>query len=126
MRTRAAEPPASARFRNDVLPILTKYCVSCHNADLRKGNIAFDEIEAKPGMLDDRQLWWKTLKMVRGGLMPPKNKVHPESKQLDQLISWIKTDAFKGDPRVRRSRDVRPTQPYRIPQHHSRFAAIQF
>jgi len=60
------------RFQKEIKPLLTQFCVNCHNAELKKGNIAFDEIDSNPSVLEDRQLWWKTLKMVRAGIMPPK------------------------------------------------------
>ncbi|CAN5352697.1 DUF1592 domain-containing protein [soil metagenome] len=94
----ANEPEKIARFQKEIKPLLTQYCVNCHNADSKKGNIAFDELEAKPALLEDHQLWLKTLKMTRAGLMPPRNKPHPNSQQLELLASWIKTDVFKSNP----------------------------
>ncbi len=95
----AAGPTSSVRFQKEVKPILTQFCIGCHNAELKKGGIAFDQVDGNPALLEDRQLWWKTLKMVRAGIMPPKNKPHPEAKQIEQIVSWIKSSAFKIDPR---------------------------
>jgi mono/diheme cytochrome c family protein len=95
---RGAEPEAIARFQKEIKPILTQYCIGCHNAELKKGDIAFDQVDGDPAMLENRVLWWKTLKMVRAGIMPPKNKPHPGLEQIDQLVSWIKTATFKIDP----------------------------
>ena len=97
-RASAAEPEGVARFQKEIKPILTKYCVGCHNAELKKGDIDFSQADTDVSMLENRMLWWKTLKMVRAGIMPPKNKPHPELEQIDQLVSWIKTSAFKIDP----------------------------
>jgi mono/diheme cytochrome c family protein len=94
----ASEPRVRERFQKEIKPLLTQYCVGCHNAELKKGNIAFDELETNPQLLEDRPLWWKTLRMTRAGLMPPKNKPHPSVQQLELLAGWIKSDVFKSDP----------------------------
>ena len=94
----ASEPESSERFQKEIKPILTQFCVGCHNTELKKGGIAFDQIDADAAKLENRALWWKTLRMVRAGIMPPKNKPHPEVKQIEQIVSWIKTSAFKIDP----------------------------
>ena len=36
----------------------------------------------------DRDLWLKSLKMVRAGLMPPKGKDRPEADDLNKLEAW--------------------------------------
>ena len=94
----ASEPRGLERFQKEIKPLLTQYCVGCHNAELKKGNVAFDEIETNPALLEDRAFWWKALRMTRAGMMPPKNKPHPSAPQLEHLAGWIKTDVFKSDP----------------------------
>ncbi len=94
----ASEPRVLERFQKEIKPLLTQYCVGCHNAELKKGNIAFDEIEANPTLLEDCAFWWKTLRMTRAGMMPPRNKPHPDAAQLEHLASWIKSDVFKSEP----------------------------
>lgn len=94
----AAGPGAAERFRHEIKPILTQFCVGCHNAELKKGGIAFDQVDGN-APLENRALWWKTLKMVRAGIMPPKNKPHPQAQQIEQIVAWIKSAAFQIDPR---------------------------
>jgi hypothetical protein len=94
---RANEPAETERFRKEIQPILTQFCTGCHNAALMKGGIDFAQDSA--ALVDNRDLWWKTLKMVRADMMPPKNKPHPEARQIETLIGWIKASAFKIDPR---------------------------
>lgn len=95
--SQANESVEIERFHKEVRPILAQFCVSCHDSELKKGGIALDQEETV--LLGNRELWWKVLKMVRADMMPPRNKPHLKPEQIDKLVSWIKTSAFKIDPR---------------------------
>ena len=41
-----------AEFRQEIQPLLKKYCYPCHAGSVKSGNVAFDEI--KPGATPDR------------------------------------------------------------------------
>jgi hypothetical protein len=84
-------------FNKEIRPLLEKYCYDCHGEGEKKGNIAFDELKTQQDLLQNRELWWKVLKNVRSGIMPPQNKPHPEGADKQLLASWIKYDAFGID-----------------------------
>ncbi|HYE32975.1 MAG TPA: DUF1592 domain-containing protein [Methylomirabilota bacterium] len=93
----AAENPAAAEFRRDILPILRDHCFDCHADGTKKGEVAFDEFKSDEELLKP-ELWHHVLKNVRAGLMPPqkKPKLAPESQE--KLEQWIKLRAFGIDP----------------------------
>jgi hypothetical protein len=93
----AAEPAANA-FRTKVEPILDRFCYGCHGGGSSRGGVAFDNADPA-SLLRDRDLWWKTLKMLRAEMMPPKGKPRPSREQLETLESWIKFSAFGIDPK---------------------------
>jgi hypothetical protein len=95
----AAEPDGAARFRKEIEPILTQFCITCHNSELKKGSVTFDEFESDASVLENRDLWWKALKMLRAGMMPPKNKPRPSAEQIALIENWIKGSAFGIDPK---------------------------
>src|SRR5438067_10458615 len=76
-QARGAEVPAEKRFRDEVQPILAKYCYECHADGANKGNVAFDELKSPQALLRKPELWWAVLKNVRAGLMPPARKPRP-------------------------------------------------
>src|SRR5713101_6362831 len=86
----AAEPKGTTQFQKDIEPILFEFCVGCHNSELKKGGIVFDQLESGTALLENRELWWKALKMLRAGMMPPKNKPRPNAEQIVQIEKWIK------------------------------------
>jgi hypothetical protein len=88
----------AASFRKNVEPILTEYCVHCHNSNLKKGGVAF-AVEDVSALLADKDLWLKVFKMLRAELMPPRGKSHPSTEQVERVVNWIKYSAFAIDPR---------------------------
>src|SRR5437763_15674074 len=93
-----AEVPAEKRFRDEVQPILAKYCYDCHADGANKGNVALDELKSDDTLVHNPELWWKVLKNVRAGLMPPARKPQPTDDDRRRLADWIKFGAFGIDP----------------------------
>jgi hypothetical protein len=85
-------------FRNTVEPVLTEYCVGCHNSESKKGGVVFDSEDTKQ-LISDKELWYKALNMLRAGMMPPKGKRRPSADEISQIENWIKYSAFGIDPR---------------------------
>jgi hypothetical protein len=93
-----AEAPAALHFRQTIQPLLAQYCYDCHGDGMKKGGLALDTFEADPVRPENRDLWWKVMKYVRAGIMPPKNKTHPSSAECNRLATWIKFEALGIDP----------------------------
>ncbi|MGO8701911.1 MAG: DUF1592 domain-containing protein [Limisphaerales bacterium] len=94
----ASDLPGVAEFHKTIQPMLQNYCFDCHGDGASKGNVAFDQFKSDQAALENRDLWWKALKNVRAGIMPPANKPRPSSEEQAQLAHWIKTDVFGIDP----------------------------
>src|ERR1051325_9368447 len=94
----AAEIPGAAHFHKQVQPLLTEYCGDCHFDGEKKGNVAFDAFKTDEELLENRDLWWRALKNVRAGLMPPAKKPRPSPEQIQKLAAFVKSDVFEIDP----------------------------
>ncbi len=94
----AAEPTGGAGFHRQVEPILKEYCHDCHADGAHKGGVAFDEFTSDQALLENRELWWKALKNLRAGLMPPGKKPQPSAIQKQSIEHWIKSSVFQVDP----------------------------
>ena len=93
----AGQAPANQtvqRLQKEVQPLLTQFCYECHGEGGRKGSVAFDGFETDELLAADRELWWRVLKNVRAGLMPPPNKPQPSPEHKTALEKWIKYDAM--------------------------------
>ena len=80
---------------------LDTYCVTCHNAKLKTGGIAFDRMDLQ-SVPDDAQVWEKVMRKLRGRLMPPPGAPQPSQKDVDSLVSWLQTtvDTHPEGPRA--------------------------
>jgi hypothetical protein len=94
----AAEAGGAEKFNRDIQPLLAKYCYDCHADGENKADVALDAFKTDPGFLTNRVLWWKVLKNVRAGIMPPPRKPQPSADEKAQLAEWIKYGAFGIDP----------------------------
>ncbi len=96
---RAEDIPAAAHFRKDIKPLLVEYCYDCHGDGETNGNVAFDKFKSDADLVGDHDLWFKVVKNVRAGLMPPPKKDRPSAEEVKQLAAWIKYDSFGIDPK---------------------------
>ena len=94
----AADADGITQFRKIAQPLLNKFCISCHNAEFKKGSVDFDQ-DDPTRLVNDQEVWLKALKMLQAGMMPPKGKRRPSAEQLDQLENWIKYTVFAIDPK---------------------------
>jgi mono/diheme cytochrome c family protein len=83
---RAAAQTAPAADQNRAT--LTTYCVTCHNARLKTGGIAFDNLDLAAAP-DDAQIWEKAPRKLRGHLMPPPGAPQPPQKDIDSFVAFM-------------------------------------
>lgn len=93
-----AAPLEGTHFEQRVLPLLKSYCFDCHGNGSKEGNLTLDQFATTDGALQDRPLWWKVLKNLRAGVMPPAGEKRPTKEELETIADWIKFGAFGIDP----------------------------
>ena len=80
----AAEPAFSPRA------LLDRYCVACHNQQLRTAGLTLDTMDV--GAVAARpDVWEKVVRKLRGGLMPPAGRARPAARAYDELAGWLET-----------------------------------
>jgi hypothetical protein len=94
----AAESRAIVGFRESIQPLLETYCYACHGDGEKNGGVAFDGFKSQAELVGNRELWWRVLKNVRAGIMPPAGEDRPDAEEKRQLERWIKHQAFAIDP----------------------------
>ena len=87
------------QFVQQVQPILEDHCYACHGNGLKKGGVILDGFMANQARLGDREFWWRVLKNVRAGIMPPAGKPQLAVEQRRLLDDWIKYESFGIDPK---------------------------
>ena len=92
--------PAFAEFKRDVQPTLQTFCYDCHGDGEKKGEVAFDDPGSNRQSVGTPGVWWKALKNLRAGLMPPQNKPQPSQSDKNKLEEWIKRRVFEIDAKT--------------------------
>lgn len=76
-------------FTEQVEPLLSQYCFSCHGDDTQKGNVKLNSLN--PDMVNgsDAAHWHSALDMLNSGEMPPAKKTQPSKKERNILVEWM-------------------------------------
>jgi len=81
-----SEATAAAPAGPDAL--LKRYCITCHNGVMRRGNLVLDQADIEqPGR--DPQIWEKVVRKLRTGMMPPAGAPRPDRAALDRFASVV-------------------------------------
>ena len=71
--------------------VLDQYCVGCHNARLKTGGLALDQLDLSR-LADQAAVAEKVTLKLRAGMMPPPRSPRPDRATLDGLITWIEAE----------------------------------
>ncbi|MCB1124025.1 MAG: DUF1592 domain-containing protein, partial [Verrucomicrobiae bacterium] len=88
-------------FKNDVAPLLNKYCIDCHGPDKHKNGVRVDELDTDFVYGRYRDTWHDILDLLNLGDMPPEEEVQPTDRERQLLVDWI-TDQMKQAAAERR------------------------
>ncbi len=94
-------------FQREIVPLLTKYCTGCHNADDREGELSlasFADIQTGgehgpvivAGQSRSSRLW-RVLSGETEPKMPPDGEAEPDEDAIAKLAAWIDAGAQGPD-----------------------------
>jgi hypothetical protein len=83
-------------FRTAVVPLLKRYCTSCHGPSKPKAGLNLASFQDENSARSHRKTWERMREYVEGGLMPPDDRPQPSREEANRLIEWIKS-ALKAD-----------------------------
>jgi hypothetical protein len=84
-------------YERHVVPLLGRYCYSCHGNGKSKGDLALDGYKGQADAINDPKTWERVLHNVRSHVMPPEKKPQPSVEEADLIARWIETQVFKCD-----------------------------
>ncbi len=99
-----AKPPVpatnagEAEYRQQIQPLLKKYCYACHAGGAKSGGVMLDGVSSYAALRQDRKLFQKVLKNMRSGIMPPAGMEQPTPAEKTRIAQWIKTQVYHIDP----------------------------
>ena len=80
----ASSPASPALLR----AVLDRYCVGCHNQQLRTAGLTLDAMDAA-SVAGGGAVWEKVIGKLRMGTMPPPGRPRPDRPTTDALVAWL-------------------------------------
>src|SRR5690242_15255479 len=77
--TPAAVKADAATYQKSVAPVIAKYCVVCHNANVRNGNLNLDALKDAGAAMNDPNAWETVAQKLHAGVMPPPGMPRPKA-----------------------------------------------
>ncbi len=94
----SAAGPSDMDFEADVKPIFSEHCFGCHADGANEGSMSFDDLFAIKKRDEANERWFRVLKQLQAGTMPPADEPQPTAAKLETMKAWIKYGAFGLDP----------------------------
>ena len=76
---------------------LGNYCLDCHDADTRKGEVSLDLLEIDWTDPHSAKTWGKVFEVLQSGEMPPEKKKQPSDKEVHGISSWLSQVLLEND-----------------------------
>jgi mono/diheme cytochrome c family protein len=86
-RQSAAAATGSAPYR----AIVDQYCVTCHSARIKTGDLVLEKLDMSH-VDADAAIWEKVVRKLRAGVMPPQGARHPDEATRHGLIAWLESE----------------------------------
>lgn len=74
--------------------LLDQYCVTCHNAKLKRGDLALDQLDVAH-VERDPERWEKVVRKLRAGMMPQAGAPRPDAKTMEGMIEYVENELDK-------------------------------
>jgi hypothetical protein len=80
--------PAAPSFGKDVRPLLTTYCIACHNTTKKKAGLDLEMLATEAAALEKPNVWEQVGERVRAKEMPPEQSKQPNDGERQKLLAW--------------------------------------
>lgn len=87
-------------FRDEVEPLLAKYCYDCHGEGASKGDVELDAFADYSSLAKDKRFWKRVWENLHARTMPPARKLKPTDIHREAVMGWIERTVFQFDPSV--------------------------
>ena len=118
----AAEVRAAEPYQDQVVPFLNAYCVQCHNAKTRRGELDLTRFPTVAKVVEDFRQWELVLAFLKKEEMPPAKAKQPPAALRAEVLAALERVLLKearklaGDPGA----CAAPAYQRGIRQHHPR------
>ncbi|MEZ5400042.1 MAG: DUF1592 domain-containing protein [Bryobacteraceae bacterium] len=87
----------ATEFESAVKPLLTSYCIGCHNGKSKAANLDLDRLRDTKLALAERDIWEKVAERLNNGTMPPPAIPKPKPEAARAAATWAETHVTSID-----------------------------
>jgi hypothetical protein len=85
-------------FEKDVRPLVTTYCIECHNPEKKKGDLDLTQFQTSDAALKEEVVWEGIAEKIRAHDMPPKRATKKlDDPQRQVFIDWVARHIQSGE-----------------------------
>ena len=95
--TKVAPAIADTTYETKVLPLVAKYCGSCHGAKEGTAGLSLLAFKRQADVLRSRSEWEKVSQNISSAHMPPQGTPQPTQAERDLMTGWIDSTLSKSD-----------------------------
>lgn len=93
----AAQAVRDKTYREQVRPLVAKYCIDCHGGSEPEAKLAFDTMIEPAAAIGQNEAWLKARDYLRSELMPPKDADQPTPDERKAIVDWIEVQFLGVD-----------------------------
>lgn len=97
-RRQAPAATANSSQKSPERAFLDTYCVGCHNARLKSGDLQLDSFDVDR-VLEHAETGERIILRLRAGMMPPAGARRPDAKALSTFITSLESTLDSAEPR---------------------------
>ncbi|HVR87623.1 MAG TPA: DUF1592 domain-containing protein, partial [Planctomycetota bacterium] len=98
------DPDLASDYNGKVRPLLARYCLTCHSAQKKKGDLDLERYVSLAAVARDLKPWPLVIENLENGEMPPKKNPQPSGEEKSTITGWVRAmldaeaRARAGDP----------------------------
>ena len=93
-----AAQPSSPPLGALVKSVVNQYCVSCHDADVKKGGLDLERL-SREDITQHSEEWERVIRKMRARQMPPLGKQRPTDSTCDQVVTRLSSSLDRAAAR---------------------------
>lgn len=93
--SKRAKLTPEAEFAKAVQPLLSSYCVGCHNAKFKEANVDLAQLSSAESVPTNAKMWRKVAWRIEVGDMPPEKTPQPKLAARKAAVKWIRGELAK-------------------------------
>jgi hypothetical protein len=89
----ATESAIPDPFREQVRPLLERYCVDCHGQEESEAGIVLDRFgDREEAVKEKGRTWLRVRDALQAAVMPPADMPQPSLEERERIVEWIEKD----------------------------------